>query len=222
VDKFGRRPEPTKCAAKVFSDPKILENEMCKGGGSSLAVDGNDLIRRIAAARLAGNSNGPAPGAVAIGAWPSGKTGDTVLMKYSDGSYETRVGGDPNWRDNNPGNMRPTPMSPARGAIGVNDKTPKGPFVIFPNEPAGFQAMVDALKTPGYQAKTLGEAIQAWAPPKENDTRAYQGFVSRMLGTPLTTPMSRLDAQQIDSLARVIQRYEGSRIGTSMFWPGPY
>jgi hypothetical protein len=82
--------------------------------------------------------------------------------------------------------------------------------------------MVDALKTPGYQAKTLGEAIQAWAPPKENDTRAYQGFVSRMLGTPLTTPMSRLDAQQIDSLARVIQRYEGSRIGTSMFWPGPY
>jgi hypothetical protein len=139
---------------------------MCKGGGSSLAVDGNDLIRRIAATRLAGNPNGPASGAVAIGAWPSGKTGDTVLMKYSDGTYETRVGGDPNWRDNNPGNMDPGPASTAGGAVGVNDRTPNGPFAIFPNQAEGFQAMINDLKSPQYRGLTLGQAIASPSIPE--------------------------------------------------------
>jgi hypothetical protein len=143
-------------------------------------------------------------------------------MKYSDGTYETRAGGDPNWRDNNPGNMNPGGASTAGGAIGVNDKTPNGPFAIFPNQAAGFQAMINDLKAPRYQRMTLGEAIALWAPPSQNDTRAYQAFVSSVTDLPLNTPMNRLSAQQLDALGRTIQRVDGCRTGTSMFWPDPY
>lgn len=95
-------------------------------------------------------------------------------------------------------------------------------FAIFPNQAAGFQAMMNDLKAPNFQAMTIGKAIETWAPPKRNDTRAYQDFVSRMTGLPLTTPMSSLNPQQIDTLGRAVQRFEGQATGTSMFWPAPY
>jgi hypothetical protein len=78
--------------------------------------------------------------ASALGAWPSG---NTVLFQYGDGTYQTRTGGDPNWRNNNPGNMRPGDSTSA--AIGTDPTKPNGAFAIFPDQAAGFQAMIDDL-----------------------------------------------------------------------------
>lgn len=188
---------------------------MCKGGGSALRFDQamNDLLQ----SRAEGD---PAPPTTPVlGAWPSG---NTVLFQYGDGTYQTRTGGDPNWRNNNPGNMLRGAASRGSGAIVTNPADANGRFAIFPDEVTGFQAMINDLKSPQYQAMTIGRAIRTWAPPKENNTAAYQAFVSRALGLPIDTPMNRLNPQQLDSIGRAIQHFEGQTQGTSMFWPSPY
>lgn len=154
----------------------------------------------------------------AIGAWPSGKT---VLFQYGDGTYQTRTGGDPNWRNNNPGNMNPGAATRS-AAIGTNPTRPNGPFAIFPDQATGFQAMINDLNSPQFQTMTIGQAIKRWAPPQSNNTAAYQAFVSRALGLPIETPMNRLTPQQLDSMGRAIQHFEGQAQGTSLFWSAPY
>ena len=170
---------------------------------------------------------GPAPAAAStaapgsapvLGAWPSG---NAVLFQYGNGTYQTRTGGDPNWRNNNPGNMRPGDSTRAT-AVGTNPTKPNGPFAIFPDQATGFQAMINDLNSPQFHTMTIGQVIQRWAPPKKNNTAAYQAFVSRALGLPIEAPMGQLNPQQLDLMGRAIQHFEGQAQGSSLYWPAPY
>ncbi|HEX5278677.1 MAG TPA: hypothetical protein VFW28_01235 [Micropepsaceae bacterium] len=189
-------------------------------------ADEQEVLARAQAFHAQTAAAGPAPPAASggpgsapvLGAWPSG---NTVLFQYGDGTYQTRTGGDPNWRNNNPGNMVYGPASRASGAVGTDPQTPNG-FAIFPDEAAGFRAVINDLKSPQYQAMTIGQAIRTWAPPNDNNTAAYQAFVSHALGLPIETPMNRLSPQQLDSMGRAIQHFEGQAQGTALYWPAPY
>lgn len=105
--------------------------------------------------------------------------------------------------------------------IGTNPTKPNGPFAIFPDEATGYDAMINDLKSPQFQSKNIGQVIQQWADPAHNNTAAYQAFVSRALGLPIETPMTRLNPQQLDLMGRAIQHFEGRAQGTSLFWPAP-
>jgi RHS repeat-associated protein len=145
---------------------------------------------------------GPTAGATPISAGNRGRSG--VVITYSDGTEEVRRGGTRTWRNNNPGNIRG-----GVGQIGV-----AGGFGVYRDEATGAAAMITLMQTPAYQARTLDGTVYAWAPPNENNTAAYQAFVRNQTGLAGNTPLSTLNAQQLQSVADAIRTVEGWRVGT--------
>jgi hypothetical protein len=127
---------------------------------------------------------------------------------------EVRTDGSMAWRDNNPGNMETGGGFDyaAHGGIGAN-----GHFEIFPDQLTGHNALVALLSGPTYQSLDVSSAIARFAPAVENNTTAYQAYVSKNVGVSLESAMSSLTAPQIESVANVIQHYEGWKPGTVTF-----
>jgi RHS repeat-associated protein len=145
----------------------------------------------------------------AVNAWTDS---GTVYIQYDDGTLQIRTGGSLAWRDNNPGNIEATGDNApggSEGAIGAN-----GRFAIFPDYATGYQAVLDLLQGPTYSGMTLQDAIARWAPPVENNTAAYQSYVSGASNMPLNTQLSTMNAAQINALAGAIQAHEGFTSGT--------
>lgn len=101
-----------------------------------------------------------------------------------------------NVRNNNPGNLRPVGQTqgfqgfktPEEGmAAMVNDLTAK----VTGNSPA-----MKARFGEGYQP-TLANVITTWAPPEENDTKAYIDAVSKKSGVKPDQVLSLMDIQRI-------------------------
>ena len=132
----------------------------------------------------------------------------SAIYDYPDNSEDVADGGTVAWRTNNPGNVKYGDFTRDRGAIGHY-----GDFAIFPNEATGAAALDALLNSSDYQTGTINDAIAKFAPPKENNTPAYQAFVSGRLRVPGTTPMSNLNAGQMRALADAIRAYEGWRVG---------
>jgi len=142
---------------------------------------------------------------LAVSAYADGS--DTIIV-YDDGSQIVRQGGTRAWRNNNPGNLRNFAFSIQHGSLGE-----AGGFAVFPDEATGWRALLSLLKGATYQALTVQEAIENYAPPNENDTAAYSAFVVGELGLAATTRMSELTPAQIEDLASYIRQYEGWREG---------
>src|SRR4051794_25409473 len=109
-----------------------------------------------------------------------------------DGHYvcfgnSVNVGGDRNWRNNNPGNMNAGSFADAHGAIGSD-----GRFAIFPDMHTGKQALSKLLTSINYISLSIEAAMSRYAPPVENDTHAYTGFISTRVGVDPSTLMSAL------------------------------
>ena len=135
---------------------------------------------------------------------------NTVVIEYDDGCTETQTGGSRAWRNNNPGNIAFNKFKPAAfGGIGENS-----PFIVFPNAKAGFNAIISLLKTPLYQASTLLEAINDYAPSIDNNSVAYAAFISKRTGVAESTKLGTLNDEQIQDMAHAISNYEGWKIGT--------
>lgn len=131
--------------------------------------------------------------------------GNDVIYTFADNHKNRRSRGTRAWRNNNPGNIVPGKFTNSNGGIGK-----AGHFAVFPNEETGMEAIVKLLKTPGYQKRTLAQAIHAWAPPSDgNNTGAYQRQVSQATGVPLNTPLSRLSDAQLREVAKIIRKVEG-------------
>ncbi len=126
--------------------------------------------------------------------------GDAVV-EY--GEVETRTGNHP-FRDNNPGDIVGGTFSKANGAVGTD-----GRFAIFPNAATGFQALTNLLMTSTYQNLSIDAAIVRYAPPIENDTKAYQAGVAAAVGAPGQTRLSNLSASQLGNMVQAIARIEG-------------
>jgi len=143
--------------------------------------------------------------------------GKVVEIIYADGSVEVRVGGSMSWRNNNPGNLRPTKFSYRHGAIGKN-----GGFAVFPNAALGKAALAALLRTSTYKSLTLNGAISRYAPPSENNTSAYQNFVRHQTGLGGNSSMSTLTDAQINSVVNAIQVHEHWTSGDVLrehLWP---
>jgi hypothetical protein len=148
---------------------------------------------------------GDGPVRVAVSAYGEGR--DTIIV-YSDGSDSVRRSGTRAWRNNNPGNLRNFAFSIRHGSLGD-----AGGFAVFPSEAAGWEALLSLLRGATYQAMTVREAIENYAPPNENDTAAYSTFVVGKLSLAAVTRMSELTSAQIEDLAACIRQYEGWREG---------
>ncbi len=108
-------------------------------------------------------------------------------------------------RNNNPGNIR-------RSGNNWKGKLPAGgdpSFEVFVDMAHGYRALMVNLRT--YMTRhgltTLEGLLTRWAPPVENDTRAYINAVVKLTGF---TPNEQLrpDKRTLTSLAAAISRVE--------------
>ncbi len=130
-------------------------------------------------------------------------------VELADGTIERRQGSR-NWRNNNPGNIEYGPYARSQGAVGSD-----GRFAIFPSYEAGRAAKENLLfNTSGYSGKTIGGAINRYAPPSDgNNTNGYIGAITRGLGVPASTPMSSLSPSQRSRMLDIMQGVEGYKVG---------
>jgi len=141
----------------------------------------------------------------------------TIVTEISGGTdgegiriTETRTGTHP-FRDNNPGDIRSGGFADRAGAIGSDSG-----IAIFPNSQTGFAALDRLLSAPTYVNLTIDQAIERFAPPNENDTKAYQAAVRTAVGTSGDHKLSALTTQQRNAMTSEIARHEGFFVpGTS-------
>lgn len=86
-------------------------------------------------------------------------------------------------RNNNPGNLRA-----GAGQIG----TDAAGYAIFPDLATGWAAFERQIRLDAGRGLTLAQFIGKYAPPSENDTQGYLGFVTSRLGVSPGTSLSEL------------------------------
>jgi len=135
-----------------------------------------------------------------------GSTGGSRSVTIGD---QTRIGGDRNWRNNNPGNIEYGPFAMQYGAVGSD-----GRFAIFPSEELGRKAQDALLKSKNYANLSLENAIKRYAPSNENDPRAYANQIARATGVDITKTYASLTPEQQGKVLDEMKRIEGGRAGT--------
>lgn len=133
---------------------------------------------------------------------------NSVIYEAADGKKFVFSGGDPNWRNQNPGNLVPGNVSARNGAIGK-----AGKFAVFPTQEAGHAALLDSLKNV-YGGKSLSRMIRGYAPKHENKTQRYLKFLRKETGVKDETKIKDFTPEQFEKLWRAIEKYEGSKKGT--------
>jgi hypothetical protein len=127
----------------------------------------------------------------------------------SDGVW-INIGGDRNWRNNNPGNLEDGDFARRHGAVGSD-----GRFAIFPDYKTGKEALISLLMTEAYMALRVTEAIERFAPSIENDVVAYTKFIGNEFKVGPDTSLSNLSAEELEVLAAAIERFEGGHKGVT-------
>lgn len=104
-------------------------------------------------------------------------------------------------RNNNPGNIE---YNPATKWQGLSTPPTDGRFCVFKEATYGIRAIARILIT--YQDKhgldSITEIINRWAPPSENNTRAYINHVADMVGV---NPDSHVDVHTFEVMAPLVQ-----------------
>lgn len=107
-------------------------------------------------------------------------------------------------RNNNPGNIRHVPGVTWQGQ--ATEQTDSA-FVQFTDPVYGIRAIVRIMRSYERQGiDTLGEAIDRWAPPNENNSAAYVDAVCTECGIPAEDRVS-LDSV-MPKLVKAIIRHE--------------
>lgn len=119
-------------------------------------------------------------------------------------------------RNSNPGNLRKS-KDQWEGAIGDD-----GEFVIFDSPESGVRALAKNLQSYGRQGyDSIEKIINRWAPPNENDTKAYIDSVVAATGIPATQSLDLSDPDTLSSLAQAIGYHEtGSRYDPEVYQKG--
>lgn len=109
-------------------------------------------------------------------------------------------------RLNNPGNIRH-----GDNWQGMAPDQPDASFINFKDPRYGYRAMVRILHSYRRRGiRTLGEIIQTWAPPVENDTAAYVAHVEQLTGLQRNHPITLENKSQVVDLLDAITRHENS------------
>lgn len=135
--------------------------------------------------------------------------GTTVIYTKQNGNQDTYSGGSRAWRNNNPGNLIAGDFANKHGAIGR-----AGRMAVFPDRATGELALRALLSGPAYSNLSISDAIAKYAPPHENNTQAYQVFVTQQVGVPAGTLVGDLTPEQMEAMIRTIERQEGWQPGT--------
>ena len=107
-------------------------------------------------------------------------------------------------RNNNPGNIRATEIVWNGETDGYDEA-----FEMFTAPEYGIRAMVRILKAYARRdLDTLEEIITTWAPPVENDTRAYVDAVATRTGLSADDVVDLNNADQVFRLVRAIIFHE--------------
>jgi len=150
------------------------------------------------------------PSAPAGGAAPS--SGGAAIVspgKSVQIGDEVRTGGDPNWRNNNPGNIRYTQFAVSMGAIGEN-----GGFAVFPSEAMGRTAQDALLKGEAYAKLSAADAIRKWAPKNENDSENYIKTVAKLADVSMDKKYVDMSKAEQERFLDAMKKMEGSKVGT--------
>lgn len=119
-------------------------------------------------------------------------------------------------RNNNPGNIRVS-KDQWEGMTGDD-----GAFVIFDSPESGVRALGKNLLSYGRRGyDSIEKIINRWAPPNENDTKAYIDSVVAATGIPATQSLDLSDPDTLSSLAQAISFHEtGSRYDPEVYQQG--
>lgn len=119
-------------------------------------------------------------------------------------------------RNNNPGNIRVS-KDQWEGMTGD-----EGAFVTFDSPESGVRALGKNLLSYGRQGyDSIEKIINRWAPPNENDTKAYIDSVVAATGIPATQSLDLSDPDTLSSLAQAISFHEtGSRYDPEVYQKG--
>ena len=133
--------------------------------------------------------------------------GTSVIYEAEGGRREEWKGGDRNWRNQNPGNIRSNGIA-WRGKIGE-----AGGFVVFAAPEWGLRAMRMILANRAREGKTLAQAIAHYAPSFENNTEAYVRHVVRRSGVAADAVLTSLRPEEMERVMAAMCVHEGSRVG---------
>ncbi len=139
--------------------------------------------------------------------------GTSVTYIDENGFYSLYSEGSRNWRNNNPGNLRPGSVSRRNGQIGV-----AGKFAVFPDLEAGRAAHVDLLLNV-YGNKDLTGLIKAYAPSSENDTKKYLRFLRKHTGVSDSRKIKEFTKAEFKKLWQAMEKYEGFEEGKIQVLP---
>jgi len=137
-------------------------------------------------------------------------------IKYPDGTVKN--GGPASWRANNPGNITYSDEAVRYGAFpGVKLPWGKISFAVFPNEAAGFAALLKLLKNKWYGPLTIAKAMErylGWVDGKPpagsvDNPAAYAEGIATAIGKPLSTVVNALSLEELTRMAKKIQAIEG-------------
>lgn len=143
------------------------------------------------------------------------RDGDRV--RYLDAG-KIHVKGNPNWRNNNPGNLRRSKYECGRVCVAGS-----GGFAVFATEEEGWDAMRWLLKTDKYANSNINKAIETYAPEGDggNNPERYaqrvkaemrrQGVTRADLDTVL---LKNLTANELEIMMHAMVDIEGGDEGT--------
>ncbi len=119
-------------------------------------------------------------------------------------------------RNNNPGNIRVS-KDQWEGMTGDD-----GAFVTFDSPESGVRALGKNLLSYGRQGyDSIEKIINRWAPPNENDTKAYIDSVVAATGIPATQSLDLSNPDTLSALAQAISFHEtGSRYDPEVYQKG--
>lgn len=92
--------------------------------------------------------------------------GGLTLLAEAIKQHEGWFPGSRSYRNNNPGNLM---YAGQAGAIGADDAG----FAIFDSYQDGWNALLNQLQLYAERGLTIGQMLEIYAPPSDNDTQAY-------------------------------------------------
>lgn len=130
-----------------------------------------------------------------------------TVYEAENGELEMKIAGSPAWRNNNPGNLRPSKYN--KRQIGS-----AWGFAVFGSREDGLAAMKDLLQRPVYARLSLQQALHRYAPPADNNpTHAYLEYVSLRSGVGFDVRLSSLDNYRLDEIVTAMIAFEGPKVG---------
>lgn len=179
----------------------VVESEPGKAGSQSRAYEARQAPATASATAQAASGGGEAPG--------GGPTSLGQAIAKQEGYYAKGKAPNHGQRNNNPGNIRvygwKKGMDPAEAMRrakkqGAEGYDPTSGFLKFSSPEAGFKGLDRQLGIDAKRGLSVGQLIEKYAPPSENNTAAYKnaiaksGFASNM---PLSQAMGRTTAEPV-------------------------